>query len=299
MLKGDVFKFQYFPVESFAAFIDTFLNQESGIKNGYLNSMRITYAENSLTINSGLACIRGRFFREDSHTTIDVTSESTFFAKLVIEIDLSKENSFDELKQLQYKIVKAEANYPALTQDDIINNEMGVYQYELARFKIGPNGITNFQDKRTFLDFNSIYKKIEEEIKKIENGGIFVTKDEYEPVPVGGGLDFYGDIAPENYMFAMGQELSRTEYSKLFEVIGTKYGTGNGTTTFNLPDKRGRVSVMINAIDAVFNTLGKKVGSTTHTMSVDELAAHIHAVDDPGHEHEIESYSRKWSNFWN
>lgn len=288
MLKGDVFKWQYFPVESFAAFIDTFLNQESGIKNGYLNSMEVTSADNSVTINSGLACVRGRFFREDSYTTIDVTSESTFFAKLVIEIDLSKENTLDELKQLQYKIVKAEANYPALTQDDIVNNESGVYQYELARFKIGPNGVTDFQDMRTYLDFNSIYAKIEEEIIKIEDGSIFVTKNEYQPQPIGSGMDFYGSTAPDNYMFADGKEISRTEYSELFKVIGTTYGAGNGKTTFNLPDKRSRVSVMMNATDSNFNTLGKKVGAPTHTLTEQELAPHKHTINDPGHSHDVE-----------
>lgn len=85
--------------------------------------------------------------------------------------------------------------------------------------------------------------------------------------PVGSGMDYFGTTAPENYMFANGAAISRTEYAELFAVIGTTYGAGDGSTTFNLPDKRSRVSVMLNSSDSNFNTLGKKVGAATHTHS--------------------------------
>lgn len=65
-------------------------------------------------------------------------------------------------------------------------------------------------------------------------------------IPVGAGMDYYGTIAPENWLFADGRALSRTEYSELFSIIGTTYGAGDGSTTFNLPDKRERVSMMAN-----------------------------------------------------
>lgn len=267
MLKGDVFKLQYFPVETFAAFVDTFLNKTSGIKNGYLNSMKVTHTTNDVTVASGLACIRGRFFREDSSTTISAVSEGTFFAKLVIEINLSKTNTLDELKQLQYRIVKSESSYPALTQQDIVANETGIYQYELARFKMSSNGISEFKDMRTFLDFDSIYKRIEDEIKKIEAGGIYVTKDElkdFQSAPIGSGMDFFGTTAPEKYMFADGRALSRTEYAELFKVIGTYYGAGDGKTTFNIPDKRKRYTAMYSFGSEHFGELGAVVGSYTH-----------------------------------
>ena len=64
--------------------------------------------------------------------------------------------------------------------------------------------------------------------------------------PVGSGMDYYGTEAPLNYMFADGRELSRTEYAELFSIIGTTYGAGDGVNTFNLPDKRERVSIMAN-----------------------------------------------------
>jgi microcystin-dependent protein len=64
-------------------------------------------------------------------------------------------------------------------------------------------------------------------------------------VPLGAGMDYWGTTAP-NTSFAIptGQAISRTTYATLFALIGTQYGSGNGSTTFNLPDKTGRVSAM-------------------------------------------------------
>src|SRR3954447_19623355 len=61
-------------------------------------------------------------------------------------------------------------------------------------------------------------------------------------IPLAGGLPFFGLTAP-NSSFALpyGQPISRTTYAALFSLIGTSYGVGDGSTTFNLPDLRGRV----------------------------------------------------------
>lgn len=64
-------------------------------------------------------------------------------------------------------------------------------------------------------------------------------------IPLAGGLDYWADVSPGSaYAFPTGQAISRTAYAALFALIGTKYGSGDGTTTFNLPDKTERVSVM-------------------------------------------------------
>ena len=86
-------------------------------------------------------------------------------------------------------------------------------------------------------------------------------------------MDYFGTTAPVNYMFADGSAVSRTTYADLFAVIGTTYGAGDGSTTFNLPDKRSRVSVMMNSSDSNFNTLGKKIGSASTTLVAANLPA--------------------------
>ena len=84
-----------------------------------------------------------------------------------------------------------------------------------------------------------------------------------DSLPVGAGCDYYGATAPNGFMFADGSAISRTEYAELFAIIGTVYGAGDGSTTFNLPDKRSRVSVMVNPSDTNFASLGKKLGAST------------------------------------
>lgn len=61
--------------------------------------------------------------------------------------------------------------------------------------------------------------------------------------PVGAGLDFFGSVAPTGWLFRDGSAVSRTTFSDLFTVIGTTYGAGDGSTTFNLPDDRCRVTI--------------------------------------------------------
>ncbi len=169
MLKGHVFPAQLFKSEIFALFINTFLNGRNGVSNNYKNGMAVSYEDGKIKIDSGVACIGGRFVEEETYTTIPAGVEEAY-CKLVIEIDLDKVNTEIEFKQGSYKIIKGTNNYPDLIQNNIVKNNSGIYQYELARFKTSANGISNFEDKRTFIDFDGIYKEIEEHIKNIDAG---------------------------------------------------------------------------------------------------------------------------------
>lgn len=92
-----------------------------------------------------------------------------------------------------------------------------------------------------------------------------------QSLPLGTVLEYYGSVAPENFMFANGQEISRTDYSELYELIGTTHGVGDNSTTFNLPDRRQRVAIGLESNETVFDTLGKKGGSFSHTLTKEEL----------------------------
>ena len=186
MLKGHVFKEQIFGNHIFALFINTFLNGKNGVISNYKNGMQVTYSNNTITIQNGVVCIQGRFLEEDTDTDLDAGTE-TAFCRLVVEINLDNTNTEEELTQASYKILKNTSNYPALTQTDIVNNNSGIYQFELASFKTSLNGITDFQDKRSFLDFQSIYTAIqnefnvvldelEQELAGVEDGSEFVLK---------------------------------------------------------------------------------------------------------------------------
>ena len=179
MIKGDVFDKQYFPSNTFALFINTFLDSKCGIINGYKNSMSMTNTTNQITVSSGAACIKGRFLRENSSTTLSVLYQNNTFCRLVIEIDLDKVNTAAELNQVYYKIIASESDYPTLTQTDIVNNESGIYQYELAKFKANSNGISDFQDTRTFIDYNSLSAHIDDVIDTLVAGGINANQVSY------------------------------------------------------------------------------------------------------------------------
>lgn len=192
MLKGHVFSRQLFGNPIFALFINTFTNGRNGVSNNFKNAMAITHSGNTVTVDSGAVCIQGRFLEEDTYTSLAAGNESVY-CKLVIELDLDKQNTEQEFNQASYKIVKSTTGYPNLTQNNIVKNNSGIYQYELARFRTSANGISDFQDMRTFLDFTSIYDqiqteyrtilgKLEEELEDVEDGSAYVLKETYEEV---------------------------------------------------------------------------------------------------------------------
>ncbi len=83
-------------------------------------------------------------------------------------------------------------------------------------------------------------------------------------VPIGTILDFAGSVAPNGYLLCDGSAISRTDYAGLFAVIGTTWGAGNGSTTFNVPDLRGRTAIGAgtgNYTNATTRTLGGTGGS--------------------------------------
>lgn len=166
MLKGHVFSKQLFGNPIFALFINTFLNGINGVSNNYKNGMQVTYSGSTLTINSGAVCIQGRFLEEDTSTPI-ATGTNNAYCKLVIEIDLDKQNTESQLNQASYKVITSTSAYPELTQTNIVKNVSGIYQYELARFRTTASGITDFQDMRTFLDFTTIYEQMTEEYQSV------------------------------------------------------------------------------------------------------------------------------------
>ncbi len=96
--------------------------------------------------------------------------------------------------------------------------------------------------------------------------------------PVGAVNQFAGSSAPAGWLLCDGTAVSRTTYAALFGVIGTTYGAGDGSTTFNLPNLKGRVPVGFDAAQAEFNALGKTGGEKTHTLVAAEIPTHSHSI---------------------
>ncbi|MCA3244381.1 MAG: tail fiber protein [Alphaproteobacteria bacterium] len=110
--------------------------------------------------------------------------------------------------------------------------------------------------------------------------------------PVGLVSPFAGTAAPNGWLFCFGQAVSRTTFAALFTVLGTAYGAGDGTTTFNLPDLRGRTPFGLDNMGGTdagrlntANSLGvsggaqlKTLTSDNVTLSVANLPSHSHAT---------------------
>jgi microcystin-dependent protein len=118
-------------------------------------------------------------------------------------------------------------------------------------------------------------------------------------IPVGGLLPYVGASAP-NSSFALpfGQAISRATYAPLFALVGTTFGGGDGSTTFNLPDLRGRAvfgldnmggaaagRISVGGLNFDGTTLGAAGGAQSHTLTNNEMPSHNHGVSDPGHFH--------------
>lgn len=112
-------------------------------------------------------------------------------------------------------------------------------------------------------------------------------------VPAGAVFDFAGAVAPHGYLICDGSLKSRVDYARLFEAIGDVYGAGDGSTTFKLPDLRGRTSIGVGEGPSLTNReLGDLDGKEFHTLNEAEMPSHTHVQNahdhtSPPHEHSI------------
>lgn len=93
--------------------------------------------------------------------------------------------------------------------------------------------------------------------------------------------------APTGYLICNGVAISRTTYATLFGILGTTFGTGDGSTTFNLPNYTNAMPIGAGGTYALAAT----GGSATTTIGLTNLPPHDHSITDPGHSHTYATYS--------
>jgi microcystin-dependent protein len=105
-------------------------------------------------------------------------------------------------------------------------------------------------------------------------------------MPVGSVLAYAGANVPAGYQWCDGRAINRTTFSLLFTAIGTTYGVGNGTSTFNLPDLRGRMPAGADNMNITTGAAGRLTlatrgatgGQETRVLTVGQLPAHAHGL---------------------
>ena len=119
------------------------------------------------------------------------------------------------------------------------------------------------------------------------NQNDYLLKADFEVLstPIGGVTQYAGATTPSaNWAICDGSEISRATYETLFTRIGTSYGVGDGSTTFNLPNLKGKVLVGLDSTQTEFDALGETGGAKTHTLTSTEIPGHTHTTNI-GHGH--------------
>lgn len=128
-------------------------------------------------------------------------------------------------------------------------------------------------DGQIWIDSNAAASSI--------NTNDFLLKNDFEALstPIGGVTQYAGATSPSvNWAICDGAAINRTTYATLFARIGTTYGVGNGTTTFNLPNLKGNVIVGLDSLQTEFNFLGETGGAKIHTLTSAEIPNHTHTT---------------------
>ncbi|MBX2989398.1 MAG: tail fiber protein [Bdellovibrionaceae bacterium] len=163
-------------------------------------------------------------------------------------------------------------------------NQLGILGFDFVAPSV--YGISNAPDQVGLIIYDSSTDSFYG--KGAASAGIWqkITNDNAQLVPAGGIIPFGGTVAPAGYLLCDGSAVSRTIYAELFSVIGTNFGSGDGSTTFNLPDLRGRFLRGVDGLagrdsDAGTRTemnVGGNTGNQVGSVQLDAFKDHTHNV---------------------
>ena len=207
---------------------------------------------------------------------IPIPSQIVKFKISILQGSESGASIFSEIHTTatnQFGLVNLEIGNGSSQVGSISGIAWGSDQY-FMKLELDPTGGTNYQLLGTSQLLSVPYALYAESTGNTGNTG----------VPAGCIMPYVGTTAPTDYLICDGSAVSRTTYANLFAVIGTSFGAGDGTTTFNLPDFRGR---FMRGIDGsagndpdnatrVASNAGGNTGNNIGSLQSDNYLSHSH-----------------------
>lgn len=158
----------------------------------------------------------------------------------------------------------------------------------------------NSSNGKTYIYYDSFWVEVG------NTGAVDPTTDSI--IPAGMIMPTASSVQPTGWLYCYGQNEDRSVYSRLFTALGTTYGVGNGSTTFGLPDLRGRTiagkdnmggttaSRLTAAGSGITGTtLGSAGGTETHALTIAQLATHTHIQDAHDHTQTAHDHNTSWA----
>lgn len=239
----------------FAEFLKAIWGEKTGILSG-LRVIESTPNAKTVDVEAGKAIVKGRFLVLDADLTLTIANNTSGNARIdyiVAQCDWANQ-------EITLEIVEgtpaASPSAPTLTQ-----NDGTLWQMPLAQITVA--------DAFTTISETEITRE-----------RAWATDDWPGRIETSAT-----DDAPNGWLVCDGSAVSRADYADLFDAIGTDFGSGDGSTTFNLPDMRGRVPVGLDnmggsSANVVTNTNADSVGGTggeeNHTLTNSEMPTHSH-----------------------
>ena len=220
------------------------------------NALQVSISGMVAKVKAGAGFVRGVMIANDSDLTLTIdTTASARIDRVVMGVDQSKPSA---------GIYVLKGTDGTTTAPELANTA-SKRELCLAEIMVTPQGISNIRDTR-LGKLCGVARNI---LGVIDPAGTIKM--------------FGGSTAPDGYLLCDGQAVSRTDYAELFAAIGTTYGAGDGSTTFNVPDLQGRFPLGAGAGNGLTaRTVGQKDGEERHTLTVAEMPAHSHVPSASG-----------------
>lgn len=154
----------------------------------------------------------------------------------------------------------------------------------LTRIEDGLSSVSSLVD--TLLErINAVKSTADGNAVKVKEHTTALQAASAALAPIGAVVPFWGLQEPAGWLLCKGQAVSRTTYKELFDVIGTRSGAGNGSTTFNVPDLRESLIYGVGDSGSFTQTMGAPVGEKTHTLTLAEMPSHSHPLSTNNQAH--------------